>query len=76
MPSLPSLEECGKKGRSGKMRKSYDEILIVPVLKLNLEQGQSVESFRKTGKNWRIPELMVQFLKHCSQFHQQCGFDK
>ena len=36
--SLPSLEECGKnKGRSGRIRKSRDEVLITP----SFEQGQS-----------------------------------
>lgn len=38
MLSFPSLRECGKKrGRSGRIRKFYDEILIAPVLKLNFE---------------------------------------
>ena len=42
--SLPSLEECGKnKGKSGRKRKSHDEVLITP----SFEQGQSAEKLHR-----------------------------
>lgn len=69
-PSLPSLEECGKeRGRSGRIRKPHDKVLIVPVLKPNLEQGQRAEEpFRKL-ENTRSKGLASQAF-----FSVQCDF--